>query len=529
MTDVLELSTDVLVIGGGPAGAWAALRAAKAGADVVLVDKGYCGTSGATAPSGTGVWYVEPDTTARERAKAGREALGGYLADHHWMDRVLEQTYSNMDLLAVEGRYPFPVDSSTGKQIRTGLQGPEYMRRMRTWIRRTGVRILDHSPALELLVDDAGRVRGAAGYQRHEQQDYRVSAGAVVVASGGCAFLSGALGTNVDTGDGALMAAEVGAEFSGMEFSNAYGIAAAGSTITKTAYYAYATFFRADGSVLEGAGSAKGRSVIASTLRNEPVFAQIDRADAEVQRRMRLGQPNFFLQFDRRGIDPFTDKFEVGMLAEGTVRGTGGINVVDDDCASSVPGLFAAGDAATRERICGGFTGGGSHNAAWAMSSGSWAGTGAARYALSVGRGSTSGLRGAGTVGLRNPVRTGFAADDVVKAAQAQLIPFDKNYLRSGDRVSAALGELESLWGAVSADLGADPAGRMAARQAAAITAVGRWMYHSTLARTETRGMSKRDDYPELDGTQHHHVLTGGLDSVWTRTSEPVGSALVAS
>ena len=147
------------------------LRAAKAGADVVLVDKGYCGTSGATAPSGTGVWYVEPDTTARELAKAGREALGGYLADHHWMDRVLEQTYSNMDLLAVEGRYPFPVDSSTGKQIRTGLQGPEYMRRMRTWIRRTGVRILDHSPALELLVDDAGRVRGAAGSQRHEQQE----------------------------------------------------------------------------------------------------------------------------------------------------------------------------------------------------------------------------------------------------------------------------------------------------------------------------------------------------------------------
>lgn len=207
-------------------------------------------------------------------------------------------------------------------------------------------------------MDGEGRVRGAAGYQRHEHQDYRVSAGAVVVASGGCAFLSGALGTNVDTGDGALMAAEVGAEFSGMEFSNAYGIAAAGSTITKTAYYAYATFFHADGSVLEGAGSAKGRSVIASTLQNEPVFAQIDRADADVQRRMRLGQPNFFLQFDRRGIDPFTDKFEVGMLAEGTVRGTGGINVVDDDCASSVPGLFAAGDAATRERICGGFTGG---------------------------------------------------------------------------------------------------------------------------------------------------------------------------
>ncbi len=99
------------------------------------------------------------------------------------------------------------------------------------------------------------------------------------------------------------MAAEVGASFSGMEFANAYGIAAAGSTITKTAYYGYATFFHADGSVLEGAGSSKGRSIIAKTLQSEPVSAQLDRADAEVQRQMRLGQPNFFLQFDRRGIN----------------------------------------------------------------------------------------------------------------------------------------------------------------------------------------------------------------------------------
>jgi 2-polyprenyl-6-methoxyphenol hydroxylase-like FAD-dependent oxidoreductase len=48
------ITTDVLVLGGGPAGTWAALSAAKQGARVVLADKGYCGTSGATAPSNTG-------------------------------------------------------------------------------------------------------------------------------------------------------------------------------------------------------------------------------------------------------------------------------------------------------------------------------------------------------------------------------------------------------------------------------------------------------------------------------------------
>ncbi|MFE5679675.1 FAD-dependent oxidoreductase, partial [Streptomyces erythrochromogenes] len=104
-----DLATDVLVVGGGPAATWAALAAARAGARVVLADKGYCGTSGATAAGGTGVWYVPPDPAAREAAMAAREGLGGHLADRRWMARVLDETYARMNELAVgAGRYPFP-------------------------------------------------------------------------------------------------------------------------------------------------------------------------------------------------------------------------------------------------------------------------------------------------------------------------------------------------------------------------------------------------------------------------------------
>ncbi|WP_227983330.1 FAD-dependent oxidoreductase [Nocardia spumae] len=516
MSETWQIDTDVLVIGGGPAACWAAVAAREAGAEVVLVDKGYCGTSGATAPAGTGVWYVAPDTAARAAAKASREELGGYLADHQWMDRVLDRTYINMDRLALEGRYPFPVDPRTGAQIRTGVQGPEYMRRMRAWVRRLGVRIVDHAPALELLVDGDGVVRGAAGYLVREDRDYRVRAGAVVLATGGCAFLSRALGTNVDTGDGTLMAAEVGARFSGMEFSNAYGIAAKGSTVTKTAYYRYATFFHEDGSVLEDAGSVRGRSVIARTLLREKVFAQLDRADAVTAEQMRRGQPNFFLQFDRRGIDPFRQRFEVDLLAEGTVRGTGGIEVVNDDCATSVAGLFAAGDAATRERICGGFTGGGSHNAAWATSSGTWAGRGAAAFARRGTR-RQAPLTGAGRTGLRPSGSGRVSPAAVLAAARGELLPVEKNYLRHGDRIRPALATLDAVWSEATAALGVHGgAARVRAREAAAITAVGRLMYRSALARTESRGMSKRADHPELDPAQHHHILSGGLDEVWT-------------
>ncbi|MCK1465154.1 FAD-dependent oxidoreductase, partial [Bradyrhizobium sp. 2] len=61
LLEELSITTDVLIVGGGMAGAWAATSAAQAGAKVVLVDKGYCGTSGVTAAAGPGHWWVPPD------------------------------------------------------------------------------------------------------------------------------------------------------------------------------------------------------------------------------------------------------------------------------------------------------------------------------------------------------------------------------------------------------------------------------------------------------------------------------------
>jgi len=207
-SDSLNLEADVLVLGGGPAGTWAAWSAAAQGAKVVLVDKGYCGTSGATAPSGVGVWYVPPDPELREEARASRETMGGHLADRVWMDRVLDKTYENVGKLADWG-YPFPTDDD-GQPARRSLQGPEYMRLMRKKVRAAGVRILDHSPALELLADADG-VAGAAGVSRQTGQRWVVKAQAVVIATGGCAFLSKALGCNVLTGEFLLDPERLGA------------------------------------------------------------------------------------------------------------------------------------------------------------------------------------------------------------------------------------------------------------------------------------------------------------------------------
>ncbi|MFI1533401.1 FAD-dependent oxidoreductase [Streptomyces anandii] len=69
------LPTDVLVIGGGPAGTWAAIKAALAGADVVLADKGYTGAAERPHPSApaSGTWTMSPNC-ARPPWRAGRHS-----------------------------------------------------------------------------------------------------------------------------------------------------------------------------------------------------------------------------------------------------------------------------------------------------------------------------------------------------------------------------------------------------------------------------------------------------------------------
>jgi succinate dehydrogenase/fumarate reductase flavoprotein subunit len=512
----VEYDADVLVIGGGPAGTWAAVSAAQRGARVVLADKGFCGTSGATAAAGTGVWYVDPDPERRGAAMASREKLGGYLQDRRWMTRVLDKTFEQSNRLADWG-YPYPVDDS-GKSQRNSLQGPEYMRLMRKRTKQAGVIILDHSPALELLVDEDGAVAGASGLRRQKQDRWTVRARPVVIATGGCAFLSKTLGSNVLTGDGYLMAAEVGAEFSSMEFSNPYAISPAFGSVTKTLFYGWATFTYEDGSVVPGAASKGGRSAIARALQQGPVYARLDKADGGVQRFMRVSQPNFFLPFDRTGIDPFTDRFPVTLRLEGTVRGTGGLRIVDDSCATTVPGLYAAGDAATRELVCGGFTGGGSHNAAWAMSSGTFAGQGAADYSRQASPARGRRLSSAGTVALRKRAWRPFKPAELVKAVQDEVFPYELNYFREAGRLGASFERLDALWDDVSRADAAAADDVLRARESAAMLATARWMYRSGLARKESRGMHRRDDFPEQDGRQRHYITTGGLDEVWTET-----------
>ena len=53
------------------------------------------------------------------------------------------------------------------------------------------------------------------------------------------------------------------------------------------------------------------------------------------------------------------------------------------------------------------------------------------------------------------------------------------------------------------------------------MTATARFMYRAALARTETRGMHRRDDFPNQDPEQRYRLVVCSLNTITIRT-EPV-------
>jgi succinate dehydrogenase/fumarate reductase flavoprotein subunit len=556
LADHTDLTAGVLVIGGGLAGAWAALSAAQQGADVILVDKGYCGTSGVTATAGVGHWYLPPE--ARDAEVAERSRAGGDLTEPDWMYATMEVAWERLPEL--DPYYPWPVRD--GQPVRsTSVRGPEYMRVMRARVRRAGVTILDHHPATELLLRGDGSVAGSSGIRLQEGGTWTCSASAVILATGGTAFLSRLLGANNNTADGHLMAAEAGARFSGMEFSCFYTVAAAHSTMTRSFPFMYGTYRDCDGSELVFESFKTGLPKIAKALIRGPVTVVLDRMPRQTRERLPHVQPNFLLPLLRTGIDPFKDPFPVTLRGEGTIRGTGGITLTGPDCQTGVAGLYAAGDVASRQRIVGAASGGGQPNSAWCVASGTWSGRAAARRAAENPAAQSEAAQrqtvGApdGGAGLRalsgarqHPHRatgsrgstvgwTDADIEEVRRTVSRELNDLDKNMFRTGEGLRRSLALLDDLWAPVTAHAarqagnggGDRVAGRDAlrARETVALIAAGRWVLNSAIVRQESRGMHQRVDAPDRDPRFRATVTAWGLDTVLTAV-EPLAQRPVA-
>ncbi|MBO0854096.1 MAG: FAD-binding protein [Nocardia sp.] len=485
-----DAGADVLVIGGGPSGAWSALAAARAGARVILVDKQYCGGSGPSAKGPVALWDI-PAGPGREEAVLRSQARGGGLADPEWLDRVAGETHRRIPHLLPWGhRQPAAAGESS---TRVWLHGRRYLTALRAALVRAGVRIFDHHPALYLLRDTDGVVSGAGGVQtRNGFRTWSVRAGAVVLASGGCAFLSGVSGTDVNTGEGLLMAVEAGGELSGMEFSGAYRLATVSGRRDVPAH----GLVDAAGSGFGDDEDRAGSAALAALAEGQPVYAQAGSMD--------IGGETMVVARERQRVRP---------VLEGTVRGSGGLNLTGFDCATTVPGLHAAGDAASREATTGAVGSADGPGGGWAIASGLWAGAGAARFAR--GRGGIGRTRPVSGAGL-NP-RSGIDPRAVVGLVQEHTLPLRRSYYRCAGSLRDSIAELDAIWPVTGCDLGGVGADLVRARQAAALLVVARWTKYSALARTETRGLHRRTDHPGTAQDWCRRLQTGGVGQIWVR------------
>jgi succinate dehydrogenase/fumarate reductase flavoprotein subunit len=259
------------------------------------------------------------------------------------------------------------------------------------------------------------------------------------------------------------------------------------------------------------------------------VFCQYDKARPEVQGWLRHGQPNCFLPLDRTDVDPFAERWPVTLRCEGTVRGVGGIRLAGDDCSTDIPGLYAAGDAASRERLTGAISGGGGPNSSWAIASGNWAGQAAAEHARRIGaRLSERRAQPLGGAGLRpsDAVREDVNAADIVRVVGEEMLPLDRNFFRDAPVLDRSLERLDAAWAALARHVQGEGVEAVKTREAAAMTATGRWAYRSALARAESRGMQRRRDKPAADPAFACLFESEGLDDVQiTRRAVPWGAA----
>ena len=102
----------MLVIGGGLAGLWGAIRAREQGQRVLLVEKGFAGASGCSVFAGAVVLCLTPDddldTFIAEEAQDA-----DYLLDPEWAEFVVCDNYERLREIVAWGG-PIPVVTRMG-------------------------------------------------------------------------------------------------------------------------------------------------------------------------------------------------------------------------------------------------------------------------------------------------------------------------------------------------------------------------------------------------------------------------------
>lgn len=345
--------TDVLVIGGGMAALFAAVKAHDAGAKVTMVSKGRLGSSGLT-PFAKGIFSYDKSNAPMSIddfvAKVSESAIGTnnpvftrQLAEHSY-DRVQElKSWGFFDSALYANSFMRPIEARDIPLVE------------RVMITHLG--------------KEKGRIVGASGFSLDENKIIHFSAKTVVLCTGSGGFKPSGFPVCDLTHDGSIMAYDIGARITGKEWNDGHPGSAENSgssydnwhgqveekpSITEAQinhhlgvnlnYKAY----RQGGPVSMGPPKPGGRPDQESAqLTGGPyvpaAFREGDRPPPPP--RQEQGLFSLFRQNKHEGPPGMGGESVGGSSAGMAIHKSEGLVPVDETGLSTIPGLYAAGDA----------------------------------------------------------------------------------------------------------------------------------------------------------------------------------------
>lgn len=514
------VETDVLIIGGGIAGCFAAVKARERGLEVTLVDKAYVGKCGSTHQAGGYYMVFNPDWGHDKAIWLGAaRQTGEYLVNVDWMTLILNESFARYRDLVDWGVRFIERD---GKPVMTSVVPPftnvlmprrDFAPRLRKKALASGVRILDRIMVTDLLKNE-GRVVGAIGFPMEDYGLYVFKAKSVVMSAGATSFKPAGQPISFLTGDAEAMAYRAGAAITGKEFRS--------WNITMTNYPAFrghANAWARFPKFVDAYGGAVGslesneehffvRDFVAHAGR-APISWDLDAATPEqlqeIQRHLEQYGDSGKLMLERTGLDiskggryPM-----VGGAGAGNSNTQGeGIWPEGLDCATAVPGLYAAGDCLGGRQSGAGYPTTGFGLAASSVT-GTLAGTAAAQYALESEQPVVDAKELARLKqDLYAPVerKGGFSPRWVTQVLQGFTTPYFVMRIQHGDRLRAALTMVEFVRDHLVPQLVVNDAHELRLAQETRNMVLNAEMkLRAAQFRTESRGLHYREDHPRRD------------------------------
>lgn len=546
------IETDVLVIGGGQAGLFAAIKAKEQGVDVTLVDKGYAGKSGQSQNPCVMDVFVPERHNLKDWVYSGH-VVNEYMDNLEWVEIVFKESQARWQDLCSYGLKSYkwdkngkvfvsPAANDDGEQIPSEHIGPTREGRalspvvfrrfpmrqqdnMRKYGVKIGVKYIDRVTIADLIKQD-GRIVGAIGIPADSYDTYVFKAKAVVLCLGKGGFKMPGIRTVTTTNDGDAMAYRVGCEVTGKEWSDNHPArgdfpAYAWTGIDRDPFVPkdVATsgagaqgpkIFNAEGKQLESVRRKTGANTTGQNFEGLGMIFEAHNGKAPVFFDVAHADPDYWpMNHSPKGM-PRPEIDEIAMK-QGKVRMTfgraigmafelsDGIWPANTNCATQVPGLYAAGDniGARPGYPMAGFA------MAFTSVTGTRAGTNAAEYAKKTAKAEISNdelTRLKKITWAPMERKGGFSPRWTELVLRNMMTPYWILYIKHEARLQSVLTQVEFMRDNIVPKLmAADPHELRLAHEVKSMVLHAEMKLRASMYRKESRWTHYREDYPMRD------------------------------